>query len=47
MTIQHTYNFNTAQEAILFAQKYSKIWFITSPIQGQNGWQVIRYITFI
>lgn len=47
MTIQHTYIFTDHSEAIIFARKYSKIWFITSPIQHDGGWHILRYITLL
>lgn len=45
MTIVHIYTFSNAQEAFIFSKKYSKIWFITSPIQDPDGWHITRYIT--
>ena len=47
MTIRHIYTFTNAQEAHVFAHKYSKIWFITSPIRDGNEWYIIRYITIL
>jgi hypothetical protein len=44
MTIKKTYSFITFAEARSFSKKYSKIWFVTSPIQSSDGWNVIRFI---
>lgn len=43
MTIKTTYKFSTLEDAQAFSSKYGKIWFVSIPVQTQDGWEVRRY----
>lgn len=43
-TIKHIYKFSTFTEAQTFGGKYGKVWFLSLPIQTQDGWEIRRYI---
>lgn len=45
MTVNHTYKFDTLEKAQAFGEKYGAIWFLSLPIQTQDGWEIRRYIT--
>lgn len=43
-SIKHTYKFSTLEEAQAFGEKYGKVWFVSLPVQTQDGWEIRRYI---